>query len=152
MNKADKAVECFHEGFNCSQAVFSSHSSDLGLDDKTAKKISCGFGGGIGHTGQTCGAFSGAVMLIGLKYGKTEAEDSVAKAKTYETVLAFRDRFVSVNGAVTCPGLLGLDISKPEELEQAREKNLFRNKCDGYVRSASLIVEELLELNKNVGE
>ena len=40
-----------------------------------ALKVSGAFGGGMGHLGETCGAVTGAFMLIGLKYGKTRVED-----------------------------------------------------------------------------
>jgi C_GCAxxG_C_C family probable redox protein len=58
--------------FTCSAAVFSAFSGELGLDADTARKIACGFGAGISRTGNVCGAVSGAIMVIGLKYGKTE--------------------------------------------------------------------------------
>ena len=47
MTKPDDAAARFKEGFSCSQAVVSSFSDDLGLDNDTAYKISCGFGAGI---------------------------------------------------------------------------------------------------------
>jgi hypothetical protein len=34
------------------------------------QKIACGFGAGVSKTGNICGAVSGAVLVIGLKYGK----------------------------------------------------------------------------------
>ncbi|WP_242975830.1 C-GCAxxG-C-C family protein [Desulfosporosinus sp. FKB] len=68
--RSDIAVDCFLSGFNCAQAVFSTYSNDLGLTMEMAKKIACGFGAGMGYIGETCGAVTGALMLIGLKYGK----------------------------------------------------------------------------------
>lgn len=65
MEKSDIAVESFKKGFNCAQAVFSTYSEEFGIDEKTAKRISTAFGGGIVMQQQTCGAVSGAFMLIG---------------------------------------------------------------------------------------
>ena len=60
-SKANEAVACFQEGFNCSQAVFLTYCEEFGLlDRKTALKIACGLGGGMGRLGGTCGAVSGA--------------------------------------------------------------------------------------------
>ena len=73
MTKSDEALASFRNRFTCSSAVFSAFSDELGLDRDTAKKIACGFGAGISKTGNICGAVSGAIMVIGLKYGKTEA-------------------------------------------------------------------------------
>ena len=78
MTKPDDAEQCFRSGFTCSAAVFSAFSEELGLDTDTARKIACGFGGGISHTGNICGAVSGAIMAIGLKYGKTVEGDDAA--------------------------------------------------------------------------
>ena len=69
-------------GFTCSSAVFSSFSEALGLHPETAKKISCGFGAGISKTGNICGAVSGAIMVIGLKFGKAKEGDEAATEKT----------------------------------------------------------------------
>ena len=51
-----------------------------------AKKIVCGFGAGMGYIGETCGAVTGVLMLIGLKCGKVHVEDNGAKDKTYDLV------------------------------------------------------------------
>jgi C_GCAxxG_C_C family probable redox protein len=61
------AVKCFNNGFNCAQAVLSTYSEQLGVDKTTALKIAGSFGGGMGHIGETCGAVTGAFMLIELK-------------------------------------------------------------------------------------
>ncbi|MDP3565236.1 MAG: C-GCAxxG-C-C family protein [Methanoregula sp.] len=68
MSKSDEALASFQTGITCSSAVFSAFADELGLDDRTAKKIACGFGAGISKTGNICGAVSGAIMVIGLKY------------------------------------------------------------------------------------
>lgn len=44
-----------------------------------AKRIAGGFGGGMGYINETCGAVTGAFMLIGLKYGKVEVDDNAAR-------------------------------------------------------------------------
>ena len=67
MSKAEVAVDCFEEGFNCSQAVVSAFAPELGLDRETALRVAAAFGGGMGRTGETCGAVSGALMVIGMQ-------------------------------------------------------------------------------------
>jgi len=68
-----------------------------------AKRIACGFGAGMGFIGKTCGAVSGAIMLIGLKYGKVDKDDNAAKDKTYELIQAFSNRFIAINSSVSPP-------------------------------------------------
>ena len=48
-SKQDYAISQFHGGFNCAQAVCSAFCEKHGLDSKTALKISCGLGGGLGR-------------------------------------------------------------------------------------------------------
>jgi C_GCAxxG_C_C family probable redox protein len=144
MNKADKAVATFNQGFSCSQAVFSSFCEPLGLKRETALKISQSFGGGMAHLGETCGAVTGAFMTIGLKHGRTRAEDAAAKEKTYELMRNFAARFKALHGSIQCPRLLGVDLGTAEGMKLAQEKNLFRTLCVKYVQDAAEIVGELL--------
>lgn len=148
MKKTDSAVQCFTSGFNCSQAVFSTYCSELGLDEEMALRIARGFGAGMGFIGETCGAVTGAFMLIGLKYGKVYAEDNDAKEKTYSLVQEFTRRFKAINNSVKCKELLAYDISIPEEMNIVLEKQLFSTICPKLVKDSSEIIEDLLELSR----
>jgi len=144
MNKVESAVSCFKEGFSCSQAVFSAYSGLFGLDRETSLRLAQAFGGGMARMGETCGAVSGAFMLIGLKYGKIKADDEQAKEKTYEIVRKFVDAFKSLNGSILCRDLLGCDISTSEGMKQAKEKELFETLCPKFVQNAAEIIEKIL--------
>ena len=65
--KSEQAVRKFRKGFNCSQAVLSVYAEEFGLCRETALKIACGYGGGMGRMALTCGAVTGAFMVIGLR-------------------------------------------------------------------------------------
>jgi C_GCAxxG_C_C family probable redox protein len=144
MDKVLKAIECFKEGFSCSQAVLSAFCEPLGLDRNNALKISQSFGGGMAHMGETCGAVTGAFMVIGLKHGRTRANDDLAKEKTYELVQEFAQRFRSQHGSIICKELLGYDLSKNDEAKEAQEKQLFDDFCPKLVQTAAEICEDLL--------
>lgn len=148
MKKSDCSVQCFSNGFNCAQAVLSTYCGELGLDTETALRVAGSFGGGMGHNGETCGAVTGAMMLIGLKYGKVKPEDNAAKERTYALAKEYVRRFKAMHGTVRCNELLGYDIGKPEEMEKARENGLFASLCPRLVRASSEIIEELLELKR----
>jgi C_GCAxxG_C_C family probable redox protein len=143
--RVEQAVERFKEGFNCSQAVLSSYSEQLGLDCQKAFKIATGFGGGMGRMGQTCGAVTGAFMVLGLKYGNTTAEDKKSKAKTYEKIVEYANKFKTRNSSVVCKELLGCDISRPEGMKKAQEDGLFVSVCPKMVQDAAEILEDMLE-------
>ncbi len=144
MTKSDDAHRCFMNRFTCSAAVFSAFSKELGLDPDTAKKIACGFGAGISKTGNICGAVSRAVMVIGLKYGKTEAGDEAATEKTRALVRQFIHEFTEKNGSVCCTELLGYDLSNPEAYTRAKDSGLFLTKCPALVRDAADILEKIV--------
>ena len=67
MKRSKHAVSCFKDGFSCSQALLSTYGDQFGLNHELALKVSGAFGGGMGRMGETCGAVTGAFMVIGLK-------------------------------------------------------------------------------------
>ena len=142
---AEEAVSCFREGFNCSQAVFSTYCELFGLDRKTALKIATPFGGGM-RKGEVCGAVAGALMIIGLKQGQSASSDHEVKENAYALTRDFMDEFKLRNGSFICGELLGLDISTNEGRNLAREKGLFNTVCTTFVREAAEIVEKMLML------
>jgi C_GCAxxG_C_C family probable redox protein len=144
MTKADDAHRCFIRRYTCSAAVFSAFSGELGLDPDMAKKIACGFGAGISKTGNICGAVSGAVMVIGLAYGKTKEGDDAATEKTRALVRESLQEFTARHGSVNCTELLGYNLSNPVGYEKAREMKLFTTKCPALVRDAAVILEKIL--------
>jgi C_GCAxxG_C_C family probable redox protein len=144
MKKSDTAVARYLSGFTCSSAVFSTFSEDLGLDGNTAKKIACGFGAGISKTGNICGAVSGAILVIGLKYGKTEARDPAATEKTRALVQECIREFAARHGSVNCTEILGYNLNIPDEYDKAGKEGLFTTRCPECVRDAADILSRIL--------
>jgi C_GCAxxG_C_C family probable redox protein len=144
MNRTDTAVAAFTGGFSCSQAVFSAFAEEMGVDRATALKISTAFGGGMAGMGLTCGAVTGALMVIGAKYGRTEAADDAAKQKTYERSRQFVRAFSERHSSIACRGLLGVDISTAEGKQQAKDMGLTETLCPRFVADAVEILEEIL--------
>jgi C_GCAxxG_C_C family probable redox protein len=132
----------FGEGFSCSQSVLAAFAPELGLDAETALRVAAGFGGGMGRTGHTCGAVTGALMVLGLKHGAT-VPDAAAKERPYAQAREFMARFEARHGATACADLLGVNIGMPEGLAAAREANLFKTTCPALVASAAAILEEM---------
>ena len=147
MTRVELTVSCFKEGFVCSQALLSTYGPLFGLDCETALRIADAFGGGIARMGETCGAVTGAFMVFGLKHGRNVVEDFQAHEDLYSIAGEFVRKFISRNKSIVCRELLDLDISSPQGMKEARDKNLFQTVCPEYVRDAAEIVEELLETN-----
>ncbi|MBN1817603.1 MAG: C_GCAxxG_C_C family protein [Sedimentisphaerales bacterium] len=139
----DRAVALFGKGYNCSQAVLGAFAEQLGMDCRSALKIASGFGGGIGRMGDTCGALTGAYLVLGLAFGTEDASDKTTKEKVYDLVFRTAERFTERNGTTTCKDLLGFVIRSPEGNNAVRQPGAF-DKCPGYVRDAAEIVEEIL--------
>lgn len=142
--QSEQAVDKFQNGMNCSQAVLSSYSESFGLDGETASRVATGFGGGM-RMAETCGAVTGAFMVLGLKYGNSTSEDKEVKAKTYEKIVEYISRFKARHGSVMCRELLDCDITTPEGATKAKENNLFNSICPKLVRDAAEVLEEMLE-------
>jgi C_GCAxxG_C_C family probable redox protein len=143
VTKADLAETSFAGGFMCSQAVFSAFSDDLGLPRPTALKIAEAFGGGMG-LGETCGAVTGALMVIGLQHGRQQAADDHAKERTQELTRRFVEQFRALHDTIVCKALLNTDVSTPDGLQRARDTGLFDTLCPIFVRDAADILEGLL--------
>jgi C_GCAxxG_C_C family probable redox protein len=141
---SDQAVEMFAQGFNCAQAVLACSGKRFGLARATACHVGQAFGGGMCFLDQTCGAVTGALMVIGLKHGKT-AKDDAPKQKAGQLSREFASQFIAKHGSLRCTELLGCDLSKPKGVDQARALGLFQKICPKLVRDAAEIVDELLE-------
>ncbi len=136
MSKVDDAVQLFEKGYVCSQAVFAVFTEDFGISKSDALKIGACFGSGM-RKGEVCGACTGALMALGLKYGDDKAESNEACEK-------FLDEFENVNGSYVCRDLLNCDISTEEGVKFAQDNNLFKEFCPKMVESATKIAEELI--------
>ena len=137
--KADLVENQFSK-FNCAQTVFSLFASDIGIDEKIALKIASGFGGGMACA-ETCGAVTGAYMVIGMKHGHSTSNPD-EKAKTKSLIQKFNSEFKKVHGSLICKYLIGFDISTPEGSAAANEANVFKTECPLFIKTACNILEQ----------
>jgi C_GCAxxG_C_C family probable redox protein len=142
--RMDETAEILHQqGFNCSQVVFTTLAEPLGLDRSLSLRIASPFGGGIGRTGETCGAVTGALMALGYQKGFFEP-DRQAKDRMYALAREFMRRFREQYGALACKALIGVDLSTPEGVEKARQQGVFTNLCSRFISGAIKIAAEML--------
>jgi C_GCAxxG_C_C family probable redox protein len=144
MSKAEVAEATFKKGFNCAQAVLSAYSYDFGMDTSLAFKVAGGFGGGVGHMGETCGAVTGAFMVIGLKYGMTVADGWQSHRDAFGKVQEFAREFKVCHGSIVCRELLGFDINDQAAFREARKNGTMMRICPVLVHDAAEITEKLL--------
>ncbi|MBR6117416.1 MAG: C_GCAxxG_C_C family protein [Paludibacteraceae bacterium] len=107
--RAQRAVELFKNGYNCSQAVFASCADIYGITDEAlALRLSASFGGGMGRMRMVCGAASGMFMLAGLHNGSATPHDNEGKMANYAFVQQLAGEFKGTYGSLICAELLGL--------------------------------------------
>ena len=142
MTDVDRAAQMFRDGCACSQAILEVYGTPLGLSREQAMRLGAGFAGGM-RLGETCGAVTGAFMVLGLRHSATDCNKAAGRAEVYTRVADFADRFKKRNGSFTCRDLLGCDISTAEGLKQAQAQNLFKTTCVKAVEDAAEILEEM---------
>jgi C_GCAxxG_C_C family probable redox protein len=142
MGDKNAVAKALHENsFNCSQSVLGAFCEDYDLDTETALRIAGPFGGGM-RIGETCGAVTGALMVIGLRDGHYIAGDLGAKANCESATAEFMQAFREKHGTCRCIELIGLDLTVPENREKARETGLFGTICAGLIdECADMLVE-----------
>jgi C_GCAxxG_C_C family probable redox protein len=143
LNNIEQAVSYYKQGFLCAQAIFSTYSPQMDLDSELALKIASPFGAGIARFGKTCGAVTGALMVIGLRYGWTKVGKFKQKETTYEIAKEFITKFKERNITTSCKKLLNCDISTPEGRNYAYDHKLFIEICPKFVQDSAEIIEEL---------
>ena len=107
--RAQRAIELFKQGFNCSQSVFAACADLYGIqDEQLALRLSASFGGGIGRMRLVCGAANGMFMLAGLHNGSATPHDNDGKMANYAFVQQLAGEFKAKYGSLICAELLGL--------------------------------------------
>ena len=146
--RVEQAVDNFMQGYGCCQSVVAAFADLYDLDDKMAKRISAGFGGGVGRLRMMCGAVSGIVILVGLDCGQTEGSDRAGKSACYKVVQELLAKSKADNGSLICAELLGLKRPVPPGQYVASERTAEYYKirpCAAKVESAARIFAQYLE-------
>lgn len=141
---AGQAEQRFLDGYSCSEAVASVFAARFGLPEDPLRRAACGFGGGMGGLGWTCGAVTGAIMVLGMALAPDEPTNSKARNAVKDAVKQFMHEFETIHGPSQCRQLLGCDLSTSEGYAQARKEKLFKTLCPAFVRTATELLDRLL--------
>ena len=141
---AEKAIVRFQGGYNCAQSVLLTLYEHMEAEgkNKLIPKIAAGFGGGIGRCGSVCGALTGSIMAVGIKYAPNETGVE-KRAKAYATAQTLYKQFEKQHGTVLCRDLIKYDLSIPEMAAKARQERVFEKVCANLIKTA---IENFLEL------
>jgi C_GCAxxG_C_C family probable redox protein len=141
--KVEQAIHSFSADLNCAQSVMTAYAEELKIDPEMALSVSCGFGGGMGRLQETCGAVTGAFMVLGINNCKRYKDNKDNKEKTYEMIQEFSDKFKSLHGTMNCRSLLNCDLRTEEGQRYLKEHKLHETICEKCVSDSIKIIEEL---------
>ncbi|HOM30265.1 MAG TPA: C-GCAxxG-C-C family protein [Deltaproteobacteria bacterium] len=143
---SEQAASKFLEGYNCAQSVFYTFCEDLGIEKRSALKIACGFGAGMGRKEEVCGAVTGGIMVIGARFGRVERDDATAQETTYKKTREFMDKFAEKHGTYICRELLnGCELTTEEGQKIFMENDMLNKICVQCVKSVVSILEEIIK-------
>lgn len=144
MKQKESAEKHFSEGKNCAQSVLLSFANELNFNQTQALNLTSGFGGGLAHNGKVCGAVSGAIMVLGLKYGSTGKTPAESKEITFRKVNEFITKFKQEFGSLDCKDLIdGIDLMTEEGRAESKKRNTHDNICSPIVAKAAEIILEI---------
>ncbi len=129
-------------GHSCSQSMVMGYADQFNLSQDTAARLASGFAGGLAQ-GKTCGAVTGAIMVVGLKYGPKSLKDAYGKDHCYQVTQEFCHRFKILRKTIECFDILKMnkiDPGNPDTMKNLRGTGL----CAHIVTDAQEILDELL--------
>ena len=99
--KKHLAAEKLENGtHNCAQAIICTYANLIGIDQETAFNLGNAFGAGMGNMEGTCGALTGAGIVLGLA-----TKDKASARKAIRQIMT---QFQQRNGATQCKMLKGV--------------------------------------------
>jgi C_GCAxxG_C_C family probable redox protein len=147
--KTDVAVEKFLSGYNCAQSILYAFGPDLGLDGETALKVATGLGAGMARRGEMCGAVTGGILALGLKYGRGNQQDRTATEEAYRKTEELMAGFEKHHESCTCRVLVeGCDLRTPEGRERFIQRDLLHKTCARCVETVAEILTGMLDAPK----
>lgn len=107
----------FKSGFNCCEAIVETFRREAGVEiDDNAFRLCSGFGGGIGHARDLCGALAGCTMVISTLAGRNHPSDKPL-SEIYPLTLEFHQRFKEAFGSTACGDLMPYEFNTRDHLK-----------------------------------
>ncbi|MGQ9619305.1 MAG: C-GCAxxG-C-C family protein [Candidatus Aminicenantia bacterium] len=146
--KIERALERFQKGYNCAETLLIAGAEILGIKKDLIPNIATCFGGGIGRRESICGAISGAIMAIGLKYGRKYADDKESKERAYNLAINFCEKFEKKFGSLICYELIRLNLKNPADRKKFQDLKIMEEKCFRFIATSCRILMDILTQEK----
>lgn len=153
IEKAYKLAYEYEQSYgNCPQCVIAAIQDVFEMIDDSVFKAACGLAGGAGLSSKgTCGALSGAIMIISALKGRERANFHEGRSgKCYKLSGEVIDKFEEKYGGILCHQvqqcIMGksFDLSKREEFKAFEEAGGHKDKCPEVVGSTARCIAEMI--------
>jgi len=148
----ERAKEILDLSGNCAQTAFAALQEQYRLDGETILKALTAFPG-LALRGEVCGAVVGALMALGLVYGRKDISDKKAYIASLPSARRFCSQFEAEFGSTSCSEILHMSMGKKFDLADPVESKDYlaaggQEKCGVVVVSAVKIAGKLIERMK----
>lgn len=145
IERGNKALELFQNGYNCAQAVATSFSDLLEMEDTDVARLVSGFGGGFGRMREVCGAVSGGVFVLNALFGNYDALDNDSKANHYSLIQELLKAFEAECGSYICRDLLNLENKTDSPTPELRTEKYYKKRpCGELCKISAQITAALI--------
>lgn len=138
----ERAIGYVDEGFLCVEAVFRTLADMHGTDSDLIPKVASGLAAGVARTSHICGALTGAILGLGLWFGRNEPVEENRKPYWYSR--RFICSWLELYPETNCTSLLGVDLNDPDGIATFEANNMWDKKCKEYIRDAVGLAYDLL--------
>ncbi|GAB7140304.1 C-GCAxxG-C-C family (seleno)protein [Deferribacterales bacterium RsTz2092] len=132
-NAGELSGDNYRKKLNCSESVLQAFDELCKLGVGSGVRLATGFGGGIGHSNDICGALSASIMVLGALKGRIEPQDGDL-SEIYKLSKGFHNCFKTQFNGTTC------DVIRKHEFG-TREQRL--NCLDVITKTGELLAKYL---------
>lgn len=140
---SENAARFFMGGYLCSESVILAFTRHYGIRSSLIPKIATAFGAGFGRRGLICGCVTGALMVIGIKFGRSDNSQSYEKA--FFLARKFCKTFEKKFGSLLCLELTGCNLLTDEGRKIFVDKGIKEEKCVNFVKESVSMLVDLIE-------
>jgi C_GCAxxG_C_C family probable redox protein len=135
---SEQAVALFRAGRNCAQSVYVAAGVGSGMTEEQRLAVSAAFGGGMGRSGATCGALTGALMALGeRKTAMMAADPAAGRDAVYTEAKELIESFAAEHGSTLCRELTGCRLDTQEGHDAFAAGQVREKVCVGLVAFAA---------------
>ncbi len=139
LNQIEKAAHDYEKEFHgCSRCVFKALQEFMDIGDDTSLKGSTPLAGGVAMRGETCGAFLGGLLALGIVTAREDFKDTESLTNSLSAGFRLAKRIEKEFGSTNCAEIqkskLGrfYSLADPEQYKQFIE-------AGGYVECSKVV-------------